>query len=150
MTRKQEYNSFLQSAKWKEIRKKILSYYGTKCRICNKASKANHVHHIWYDDWENPKDESLRVLCEDHHNEIHRQINKMGQFEYNSLPNSQKWEVLLCFMINKGKVSKNKRKKNRQKKNKSKAKPMDINAESNARRQLEKASYLRRRENWSV
>ena len=74
----------------------------------------------------------------------------MGQFEYNNLPNSQKWEVLLCFMLNNGKVSKNKRKKNRQKKNKSKAKPMDINAESNARRQLEKASYLRRRENWSV
>ena len=109
MTNKEKYKEFLQTKEWKKIRKDTLDKYNWKCQICGTKSKHNHVHHIFYDKWENPPPGSLRVLCDIHHNFIHKKIDEMGKsFYYDAIPDAEKWETLLCFIVNNQKKSNSK------------------------------------------
>lgn len=44
---KQEYQEYLQSESWKELRLKVLEYYNYQCYDCD--SNATEVHHISYE-----------------------------------------------------------------------------------------------------
>ena len=78
-----EYNRYIESDEWKEIRVDRIFLDGYKCRFCGSA-KNLVVHHITYENVPNENMDDLLTLCKTCHNELHKydQIRK-GSF---SLP----------------------------------------------------------------
>jgi DNA-directed RNA polymerase subunit RPC12/RpoP len=66
-----QYQSYLNTDHWKEIRERILEQRGYECENC--GSKDNlQVHHLTYANIWNEKDEDLMLLCKHCHHEIHK------------------------------------------------------------------------------
>jgi hypothetical protein len=64
------YNEYLQTPEWQNIRKEALQRAGYKCQLCSEI-RLLHIHHNTYENIgnENPKD--LIVLCESCHAKFH-------------------------------------------------------------------------------
>lgn len=70
----EEYKSYLRDdPKWQVIRENILFRDGYRCRLCGSTQKLN-VHHIrgTHRFHEEDYPEDLCVLCDTHHEMIHR------------------------------------------------------------------------------
>lgn len=67
---KEEYKAYLNSPRWKAIRKRLYREYEYKCAMCGSPKNLN-VHHITYDNLGEEKDEDLTVLCQKCHSELH-------------------------------------------------------------------------------
>jgi len=77
------YSDKLKHPFWQKKRLEILERDNWKCRICQTKDKTLHVHHGYYEKDKNPWDypnESLSVLCDDCHNDIHKLLNRMKKY----------------------------------------------------------------------
>jgi hypothetical protein len=69
---KKEYDKYLNTEHWRNLRLKIAEQRNYKCEKCKKiVRKSYHIHHLTYDNIGKEKDEDLMFLCEKCHNEIH-------------------------------------------------------------------------------
>ncbi len=69
-SRKQLYNLYLLSNKWKRKRNKVLKRDMNKCRKC-RSSKHLHVHHLTYERIFVERLSDLITLCSDCHSVAH-------------------------------------------------------------------------------
>lgn len=74
---KSKYNLYLESDKWKQMRRKILERDGYKCRICG-ANYNLHVHHLTYKRLYNENEEDLITVCESCHKAYH-ELDRMSE-----------------------------------------------------------------------
>ncbi len=73
-SRKNAYNTYLNSAAWKRLRTQALTRDGFKCRGC--GDPARHVHHDRYPNiYGQEKLSWLYSLCADCHTAIHEMVN---------------------------------------------------------------------------
>jgi 5-methylcytosine-specific restriction endonuclease McrA len=73
-TKKEKYADFLQSDKWKSIRKNKFNKSKKRCAICQSKDEL-HTHHLFYrDNWAETKSGDLRMLCATCHNMVHEAI----------------------------------------------------------------------------
>mgnify|MGYP000739796043 CR=1 FL=1 len=68
--RKIEYEKYLESNHWKEIRKKALKRAGYKCQLC-ASNKELNVHHNTYKNLGHEDLNDLVVLCRNCHKKFH-------------------------------------------------------------------------------
>lgn len=71
--RRQEYNEYLNSAKWKEFRELAFSHYGKRCYLCNSI-KDIHLHHRTYINLFNESLNDVTPLCEKCHKKHHHRL----------------------------------------------------------------------------
>ena len=78
MSRKEEYQLFLQSDFWKKLSLKRKQKSHFKCYSC--GSKENlECHHIFYrDKWEDTRLDDLIVLCNKCHKDKHERMNDLN------------------------------------------------------------------------
>lgn len=71
MNRRQEYQAFMQSAKWKEIRGLAILRAGYKCQLCSSKNnlRVHHNTYIRFGGGELPND--LCTLCDPCHKAYH-------------------------------------------------------------------------------
>ena len=72
--RKQEYQQYLKSDRWKEKRDRIIKKAGGKCRFCGKPATA--VHHETYKRRGREKDVDLTAVCNHCHAMLHRKYDQ--------------------------------------------------------------------------
>jgi len=75
------YDSYLKSGLWKKIKKRVLVKHNYKCIVCGDHAKIVHHKFYSYDILKGYNIFPLVVICEIHHNEIHR--GKKGVDEVN-------------------------------------------------------------------
>lgn len=74
--KKSEYQQLLRDPRWQKKRLVIMERDGFECRDCGDGTKTLNVHHVYYESGRAPWeycDLSLITLCEDCHEEDHRQ-----------------------------------------------------------------------------
>ena len=76
MTSKQEYELYLQSEHWHDLRHTALLKYNCKCELCGSCKPHPHVHHIHYRNLTDVKIDDLMVLCEKCHSDVHKYLKK--------------------------------------------------------------------------
>lgn len=68
----------LQDPRWQRKRLEMLDDAGWKCQTCGAEDRRLEVHHICYrkgaEPWEYEQHE-LRVLCSEHHERLHEEVN---------------------------------------------------------------------------
>ncbi len=65
------YDLYINSRKWKAIRKRIFKLRGKKCEMCGSRSSI-HVHHLTYKRFGGDElDEDLLVVCSECHHGLH-------------------------------------------------------------------------------
>lgn len=71
--RKIEYQEYLNSDHWKEIRLKALNRAGNRCQLCSSRGSLN-VHHNTYKNKGNEDLKDLVVLCRECHAKFHDKL----------------------------------------------------------------------------
>lgn len=66
----EEYQNYLKSPQWKEIRERVMRRDGYVCQYCG-AEKATSVHHWRYDNIFAPRMAELTSLCWPCHKSLH-------------------------------------------------------------------------------
>lgn len=82
-----DYNDYMQSEQWKNLRRIRIQIDGGKCAMCGKKTDDIEVHHMRYDSLrhENPW-RDLVSLCRSCHESVHALMNRpTGQREDGSL-----------------------------------------------------------------
>lgn len=64
---KVDYQKYITSTKWRNIRKQILQHRGRVCEVCKKAHYRLEVHHLTYERLGAEKYTDLLVVCPDCH-----------------------------------------------------------------------------------
>lgn len=72
-----EHKAYIQTKKWKCIRKEVLKRDGGKCVVCGSKSKLE-IHHITYENWKNENLDELVTLCKTCHNAVHDIYSRDG------------------------------------------------------------------------
>lgn len=67
---KEDYQTYLKSSHWQEIRKKVFKEYGYRCDQCG-STKNLHIHHITYENLGEEDISDLVPLCENCHKKLH-------------------------------------------------------------------------------
>lgn len=77
VNRKEEYAIFLRTSYWRTVRSAVIFRDEKKCTKCGDTNRL-HVHHLTYENHNNEHEhtEDLITLCENCHNEIHRNTHK--------------------------------------------------------------------------
>lgn len=70
---KEEYQEYLKSDHWKEIRLKALDRAGNRCQLCSSTDNLN-VHHNTYKNRGNEDLKDLVVLCRECHAKFHDKV----------------------------------------------------------------------------
>ena len=78
---KESYKEYLQSPRWKAIRKRLYKEYNYKCALCGSGKNLN-VHHITYENLGEENDEDLTVLCQVCHKKIHEPFDSVDYLMY--------------------------------------------------------------------
>lgn len=65
------YPEYLQTAAWKEQRKRAMKKAGFRCQVCNAYGVRLNVHHRTYERRGYEEDRDLITLCEDCHRTFH-------------------------------------------------------------------------------
>lgn len=65
------YDTYIKSKKWEQRRNTFFRTHDYKCFICG-SSKYLHLHHKYYGNYGDEKDEDLVPLCKEHHAEFHK------------------------------------------------------------------------------
>ena len=73
---KAEYQAYLKSKHWQDIRHKVFQEYGYRCDQCG-SSKNLHIHHITYEHLGEEKISDLVPLCEDCHKRLHNPFDSI-------------------------------------------------------------------------
>lgn len=69
---KAQYNKYIDSEIWKELRMHIAKQRNFTCERCGKVLlKGYHIHHLTYERFKHEKDEDLMFLCPECHDKIH-------------------------------------------------------------------------------
>ena len=82
----EKYNSFYQSADWKELRESRFAFADGLCELCRKNGKvkaAREIHHIVPIEIDYSKRldyDNLIALCSDCHNKIHNRQSPLQKF----------------------------------------------------------------------
>ena len=82
----EKYNSFYQSADWKELRESRFAFADGLCELCRKKGivrAGREVHHrvSIQEDWSKRLDfDNLILLCPDCHNFMHERISPLQKF----------------------------------------------------------------------
>jgi 5-methylcytosine-specific restriction endonuclease McrA len=74
------YEDYLQSATWREIRRKAIAHAGFACQVCNSPDRL-HVHHRRYPRWGTETYEDLIVLCALCHTLFHERLKLVGGWD---------------------------------------------------------------------
>jgi 5-methylcytosine-specific restriction endonuclease McrA len=77
--RRKEYQAYIKSDKWKEIRNFMLAKFNYTCQVCfTKFSRRDlHVHHKHYRNFGNEQIEDLELMCEPCHMKHHHKTDKV-------------------------------------------------------------------------
>lgn len=70
-----DYQKYIESDEWKEVRNDRIFLDGYKCRMCGSAMNLV-VHHITYERVPNEDMDDLITLCRDCHNRLHERDNE--------------------------------------------------------------------------
>lgn len=73
---KAEYQEYLKSKHWQDIRHKVFKEYGYRCDLCG-SPKNLRVHHITYENLGEEQISDLVPLCEDCHKNLHDPKNSI-------------------------------------------------------------------------
>lgn len=65
--RRYDYNKYIRSAKWANIKTALLKIRGNACQRCGRRPLRPEVHHVTYDRFGNENMHDLRVLCRECH-----------------------------------------------------------------------------------
>ena len=68
-SRREIYDRYIHSRKWKKRRFRALVLGGHKCALCNSKNELQ-VHHLSYEHLGKEKDYELQVLCHSCHQEV--------------------------------------------------------------------------------
>lgn len=68
--KRKEYNEYLKSPEWKEIRQLVFRRDGHVCQVCN-TNPATQVHHITYERFRNELLDDLLSVCAPCHSNLH-------------------------------------------------------------------------------
>lgn len=69
-TRREKYNKYIHSNKWRRRRVRALILGGHKCALCNSREELQ-VHHLSYEHLGKERDYELQVLCHSCHQDVH-------------------------------------------------------------------------------
>ncbi len=83
-----DYQEYIRSKRWKEIRQWILIFWNHRCAICNTKDKVE-VHHRTYERLGHELTTDLITLCDDCHKLHH---NFTGNF-LRAAAEGQEWQV---------------------------------------------------------
>lgn len=83
-----DYNKYLKSAYWNEIKEQVLERDKHRCRLCDSSDNLQ-VHHRTYDNLHNEDLEELITLCKKCHYIVHK---TNPQLQYSMYLDSKKWE----------------------------------------------------------
>lgn len=75
---RQIYYKYIQSDRWKEVRKKMFDRYGRKCQSCDNRGNL-HIHHKTYRNLCNERWSDLEILCARCHMAVHEAMDTLGQ-----------------------------------------------------------------------
>lgn len=79
---KEAYALYLQSSHWKELRKFVMDQLDSRCTVCFRQNDSNEVHHIYYcGDWYKTQPHHLTVLCDEHHELMHKHLKSFPKPE---------------------------------------------------------------------
>lgn len=70
-----KYDAYIKSKKWAERRNKYFKKFGRYCDIC-RSFKYIQLHHMFYGNFGEEKDEHLIPLCKEHHDKFHKELGK--------------------------------------------------------------------------
>lgn len=70
-----KYDAYIKGKVWEKIRNNFFQKYGKWCRVC-KSVRYIHLHHKFYGNYGEEKDEHLVPLCEQHHKDVHTFIGR--------------------------------------------------------------------------
>ena len=79
------YNKVLRSARWRDMKARLLRFRGERCEGCPKvfasgAGKKNlSLHHRTYDRLGHELDEDVQLLCENCHEKADRERERQGK-----------------------------------------------------------------------
>ena len=90
MSIKTDYNKYLKSDYWKEVKEKIHKRDDYKCRLCN-SDEDLHVHHRSYEFLGNENLDDLITLCRSCHYIFHK---KNPQHNYSTYIKNKEWEII--------------------------------------------------------
>lgn len=86
--RSYSYKQQLLSPEWAAFKKEVRWKKGNCCQICKRSDVVLNVHHWFYDParaiWEYELWE-VALLCEPHHEEMHKLLNQFRQFVFPKL-----------------------------------------------------------------
>lgn len=71
--RQKDYQEYLQTPTWHDIRARILKRAAGRCEKCHIANVTLEVHHLVYRERGTEKDSDLVALCSACHAEVHRE-----------------------------------------------------------------------------
>lgn len=104
-----EYEEYIHSAEWQEVRLKAFEHYGRKCMECGSEGIL-HVHHNNYKNFKHERIKDLRILCEECHVKVHDIIKERQQLRL--IKKEKKKKAKQAIVIEK-KVSNKKAKNNK-------------------------------------
>lgn len=71
LSRKRQYERYLRSAEWRQLRELAIERAGGRCQLCNVAAPTFNVHHRTYERFGRERVEDLTVLCVPCHRKHH-------------------------------------------------------------------------------
>lgn len=71
LDKRQEYDKYIASSKWKAFRDKIIQKRGKSCEKCGAKNTTIHAHHITYARFMNEIEEDILLVCVPCHENIH-------------------------------------------------------------------------------
>jgi len=82
--RRQMYETYIKSDKWKLIRKQVLDFWGNRCILCYSDYNV-HVHHRSYDRLGNEIMTDIIPLCAECHERHHWVIDELREDPYTQM-----------------------------------------------------------------
>ena len=73
---RKQYNAYIKSSTWKNIRKTLFKLRGEKCEKCGFGSYKLHIHHLTYERLGHKRLTDLQILCEQCHDAAHVVLKK--------------------------------------------------------------------------
>ena len=77
MNKREEYEAYLHSKQWKQKRQEIAERRNFTCEICGQKTLNNfHIHHKTYIHFGAERDNELKFLCENCHENLHKMVRQ--------------------------------------------------------------------------
>ena len=75
-----DYNKYLQSKEWQQLKQKLIDKRGRTCQCCGKdlTNQTVDVHHLTYKNIFREKEEDLQLVCRPCHTVLHPEKKRRG------------------------------------------------------------------------